>query len=212
MRPDAVSESTGCGGISEEGLRPLRADAQRNRLRLLDAAEAVFASQGISAPVDAIAEKAGVGVGTLYRHFPTKETLFAAILLQRIEDLVADARGRLGSDDPGAAFFGFLQHLVEEFTLKRDLILAVSGADVEFEVVAAAAKQDLEAAVADLLAAAQRSGAVRADVTSEVVLSLVGGTCVAADGHHKAAPPLALLRIICDGLSAPERSTPERTS
>jgi AcrR family transcriptional regulator len=202
-----MTDSTGCERVCEEGSRPLRADARRNRMLVLEAAEAVFASEGISVPVDVIAEKAGVGVGTLYRHFPTKEKLFEAILVQRVEDLIADARGRLGCGAPGAAFFGFLQHLVEVFTQKRDLILAISGAGVEFEVVAAEAKQHLEAAVTDLLLAAQRAGAVRSDVSSEVVLSLVGGTCMAADGHHGSVPPLDLLQIICDGLRMPERAT-----
>jgi AcrR family transcriptional regulator len=204
---DAMSNTTGCEGISEGGARPLRADAQRNRLRVLEAAEAVFASEGISVPVDVIAEKAGVGVGTLYRHFPTKEKLFEAILIQRLEELVADARGRLGSDDPGAAFFGFLHHLVDEVVLKRDFILAMSGAGVEFEVVAADAKEDLQKAVADLLRAAQAAGAVRDDVTGAVVLSLVGGTCMAAEGHHQDAAPLDLLQIICDGLRTAETSS-----
>src|ERR1700733_15507536 len=112
-----MSNTTGCEGIAEGAARPLRADAQRNRLRVLEAAEAVFASEGISVPVDVIAEKAGVGVGTLYRHFPTKEKLFEAILIQRLEELVTDARARLGAEDPGSAFFGFLEHLVEESTL-----------------------------------------------------------------------------------------------
>ena len=202
-----MNNTTGCEGISEGGTRSLRADAQRNRLRVLEAAEAVFASEGISVPVDVIAEKAGVGVGTLYRHFPTKEKLFEAILIQRLEELVADARGRLGSDDPGAAFFGFLRHLVDEVVLKRDFILAMSGAGVEFEVVAADAKEDLQRAVADLLRAAQAAGAVRDDVTGAVVLSLVGGTCMAAEGHHQEAAPLDLLQIICDGLRTAETSS-----
>jgi AcrR family transcriptional regulator len=206
LSTDDMSNTTGCAGISEGG-RPLRADAQRNRLRVLEAAEAVFASEGISVPVDVIAEKAGVGVGTLYRHFPTKEKLFEAILVQRLEELVADARGRLDSDDPGAAFFGFLRHLVDEVVLKRDFILAMSGAGVEFEVVAADAKEDLQSAVADLLHAAQAAGAVRGDVTGAVVLSLVGGTCMAAEGHHQEAAPLDLLQIICDGLRTGETSS-----
>jgi AcrR family transcriptional regulator len=87
----------------------------------------VFASEGISVPVDLIAEKAGVGVGTLYRHFPTKEKLFEAILIGRILEIAADARARLDSEDPGAAFFGFLEHLVEESTLKRDSDPGVDG-------------------------------------------------------------------------------------
>jgi AcrR family transcriptional regulator len=191
------------GGPSEDGSRPLRADAQRNRARVLEAAESVFAAEGISVPVDVIAEKAGVGVGTLYRHFPTKEKLFEAILIGRIVEIAADARARIESEDPGAAFFAFLLHLVEESTLKRDLIQALLGAGVEIELAAARAKADLEAAVSDLLQVAQRAGAVRADVTSAVVLSLVGATCIACDRPNTAALPGELLTIVCDGLRPP---------
>jgi AcrR family transcriptional regulator len=184
-----------------EGARPLRVDAQRNRVRVLEAAESVFAAEGLGAPVDLIAEKAGVGVGTLYRHFPTKEKLFEAILVDRIETLAAETRCRSTADDPGAAFFGFLQHMVAEAASKRDLIMALAGAGLEFEVVAADAKTELQIGIQELLGRAQRAGAVRPDVTGEVVMSLVGGTCMAADrpGH---ADPSALLAIICDGLRA----------
>ena len=195
----------GCDVVCEEGSRPLRADAQRNRLRVLEAAEAVFASEGISVPVDVIAEKAGVGVGTLYRHFPTKEKLFEAILIERITLIAADARSRLGTEDPGAAFFGFLQYLVEQSALKRDLILALAGSGIEVEVVAAEAKRDLQAAVTELLVAAQDAGAVRRDVTGPMVLSLVGGTCMAADHGHLESSPLDMLMIVCDGLKSTEK-------
>src|SRR5580658_9490937 len=92
----------GCDGPT----RPQRADAQRNRARVLEAAEVVFAAEGLNVPVDVIAEKAGVGVGTLYRHFPTKEKLFEAIIVERISGLAVEARCRLTAEDPGAAFFG----------------------------------------------------------------------------------------------------------
>ena len=121
---DVTHEGDLCG----EGSRPLRADALRNRARVLEAAESVFAAEGISVPVDVIAEKAGVGVGTLYRHFPTKEKLFEAILIDRLSAIAADARARMDAEDPGAAFFAFLQYLVEESALKRDLIQALLGA------------------------------------------------------------------------------------
>jgi AcrR family transcriptional regulator len=178
--------------------RPLRADAQRNRTRVLEAAEAVFAAEGISVPIDVIAEKAGVGVGTLYRHFPTKEKLFQAILVERINAITADARCRLNADDPGAAFFGFLEYLVAESSLKRDLINALAGAGVEMEVVAVEAKQGLQTAINDLLARAQTAGAVRDDVEGPVVLALIGATCVAAD--RPPAMSSAVLAIMCDGL------------
>jgi AcrR family transcriptional regulator len=199
----SATEVTPEGGRCEEGSRPQRADAQRNRARVLEAAESVFAAEGISVPVDLIAEKAGVGVGTLYRHFPTKEKLFEAILIGRIIDIAADARARTDAADPGAAFFAFLEHLVEESTLKRDLIQALLGAGVEIELAVGASKRDLEAAVADLLHVAQRAGAVRADVTSAVVLSLVGATCLAADRPSTGPAPRELLTVIFDGLRPP---------
>jgi AcrR family transcriptional regulator len=201
---------TGEGPPAEEPLRPLRADAQRNRARVLEAAESVFAAEGINVPVDVIAEKAGVGIGTLYRHFPTKEKLFEAILIGRIGDITVDALARVDSEDPGAAFFGFLQDLVEETSSKRDLIQALLGAGVQVEEAVAETKQGLEAAVGELLHVAQRAGAVRSDVTTSVVLSLVGATCMAAEHPPKSATPREMLNIVCDGLRPPNVARPTR--
>src|ERR1700761_9375239 len=94
--------------------RPLRADAQRNRDKVLRAARDAFATSGFGVPVDEIATRAGVGPGTVYRHFPTKEALFEAVVSARIADLIADAQGRAGSADPGAAFYGFLEKIASE--------------------------------------------------------------------------------------------------
>jgi len=185
--------------------RPMRADALRNRVRILEAAEAVFAAEGIEAPVDLIAEKAGVGVGTLYRHFPTKEKLCEAILLERLTRLTADAGALADADDPAAAFFGFLAHIVEESALKRDLFIAVMGAGIEFEQTAAETKEGLRDAVGVLLERAQAVGAVRADVTPAAVVSLVGATCQAS-AHAPAIPAGDLLAIVCDGLRVQQPS------
>ncbi len=179
--------------------RPMRADAQRNRSRILDAAEVVFAAEGIEVPVDTIAEKAGVGVGTLYRHFPTKEKLCEAILLDRLAGLTEDARGKADAADPGAAFFAFLNHMAELSSAKRDLIAAVMGAGIEFEEAAAPVKEDLIEAVGVLLQRAQSAGAVRSDVRAETVVSLVAGTCQAAASHADVCSG-DLLGIVCDGL------------
>jgi AcrR family transcriptional regulator len=192
----------GCDDSITAAARPLRADAQRNRARLLEAAEVVFASEGIEAPVDLIAEKAGVGVGTLYRHFPTKEKLCEAILLERLAGITADAQALACAEDPSAAFFGFLEYVVEQGCLKRDLMAAVMGAGVEFEISAAEVKEELRAAVEVLLQRAQSVGAVRPDVTATVVMSLIFATCQAS--VHAGGPPAPeLLAIVCDGLRAP---------
>ena len=186
--------------------RPMRADALRNRARILEAAEVVFAAEGIEVPVDLIAEKAGVGVGTLYRHFPTKEKLCEAILLERLSRLTEDARAMADADDPAAAFFGFLEHVVEEGTAKRDLLIAVMGAGLEFEQSAAAVKDALRDAVGVLLERAQAVGAVRQDVTPAAVVSLVGATCQAA-AHGGGPPACDLLSIVRDGLR-PQADSP----
>ena len=86
----------------------MRADAVKNRQRILEAAEAIFATEGLSVPIDTVAERAGVGVGTLYRHFPTKEALFEAIVMARLEYLLELAKAQAGAADPGDALFSFL--------------------------------------------------------------------------------------------------------
>jgi AcrR family transcriptional regulator len=189
--------SAGCDEPIEQ--RRLRADALRNRARILEAAEVVFASEGIEAPVDDIAAKAGVGVGTLYRHFPNKEKLCEAILIDRLRGVTEDARAQADAEDPVAAFFGFLQHFVELGVAKRHLIDAVMGAGLDFEKAAASVKEDLREAVGVLLRRAQEAGAVRADVTPTAVVSLMSATCHAAS-HSDDAPPMDLLNIVCAGL------------
>ncbi len=189
----------GCDEPSAAAARPLRADAQRNRARILEAAEVVFAAEGIEVPVDTIAEKAGVGVGTLYRHFPTKEKLCEAILLERLSALTVDARALADAADPAAAFFGFLAHIVEQGAAKRDLLVAVMGAGLAFDMAAAEVKDELREAVGVLLQRAQAVGAVRPDVTAAMVVALVGATCQAA-AHSVGAPACDMLAIVCDGL------------
>jgi AcrR family transcriptional regulator len=189
----------GCDAATDAGARPQRADAQRNRARILEAAENVFAVEGIDVPVDLIAEKAGVGVGTLYRHFPTKEKLCEAVLLDRLLALTVDAEALADADDPKAAFFGFLTHFVEEGAAKRDLIVAVMGAGMEHDEFSEAVKQDLNDAIGVLLQRAQAVGAVRPDVRPDAVLALLGATCQATV-HTATSPALDLLTIVCDGL------------
>ena len=140
-----------------------------------------------------------MGVGTLYRHFPTKEKLCEAVLLDRLSALTVDAQALAHADDPKAAFFDFLEHVVEEGAAKRDLMVAVMGAGLEFEEAAVAVKDGLRDAIGVLLERAQAVGAVRSDVTPLAVLSLVGATCQAT-AHAGAAPTCDLLTIVCDGL------------
>src|SRR5580692_11564525 len=184
--------------------RPLRADAQRNRQRVLDVAQEVFASEGLAVPIDEIARRAGLGVGTLYRHFPTKEALFEAIVVGRMEQLVDEARAGAKARDPGAAFFGFLSRMVEEGSAKKDFLTALAGTGIDLDRIAAI-KQRMKRAVAILVERAQSAGAVRTDVGAGDVLTLVMGTVGAADRHGaEPAERKRLLKVIFDGLRPPE--------
>jgi AcrR family transcriptional regulator len=183
--------------------RALRADAERNRQHVLQVAQEVFAAEGLAVPIDEIARRAGLGVGTLYRHFPTKEALFEAIVVGRMEQLVHDAREGAKARDPGGALFRFLETMVETSAAKRDFLTALAGTGVKLQQVPAI-KRRMVRAVAALLERAQLAGAVRKDVGAADVMTLVMGALGAADRHG--AGPTArnrLLAVICDGLRPP---------
>ena len=192
----------------------LRADAVRNRARVLEAAEAVFGSEGLAVPIDAIAERAGVGVGTIYRHFPTKEALFEAIVLSHFERLVDQARALVTAEDPAEALFGFLAQVVSTAVAKRDLADALAGAGIDVKATASGLKPDLEGAVGELLLRAQQAHAVRADVTVADLMGLVAGTCIATERQGVGGcSSVRMLEVVCDGLRQPSASVtlgPER--
>jgi len=147
--------------------RTLRADARRNRSRVLEAAIAAFAAEGLSVPVHEIARRAGVGTGTVSRHFPTKESLFEAIVGSIGERLVALARELADTEEPGTALFEFLAAMVEEGAANRALSDVFAGAGFDVEAAAQGSDHDVLGALGELLASAQRAGAVRSDGAGE---------------------------------------------
>jgi AcrR family transcriptional regulator len=182
--------------------RGLRADAERNREHVLKVAQEVFAAEGLAVPIDEIARRAGLGVGTLYRHFPTKEALFLAIVVERIEHLVAEARARASAVDAGEAFFGFLSRIVSDGSSKRDFMDALSSSGADLGRTLAGIKASYRAALGVLLKRAQDSGAVRRDVSVLEVHALLTGTFGSLDrlGKDAAQARKRLLTIVCDGL------------
>jgi AcrR family transcriptional regulator len=183
--------------------KPLRADALRNRQRVLEVAQQVFASEGIAVPIDEIARRAEVGVGTLYRHFPTKEALYAAVVLSRLEAAIAHARELAGQADAEAAFFEFLERLVSDGAVKRDLVEALATTGAQYKESLGSAKKELGAALGKLLARAQRSGGVRKDATVADVFALIHGPfAVIGRQGADAASRARLFAIVCDGLRA----------
>ena len=172
--------------------RPLRADAARNRERVLQAAREAFAESGYGVPLDEIAARAGVGPGTVYRHFPAKEALFEAVVTARITDLVEDARARAEAADPGEAFFGFLARIADESAAKRDLPDAIS--------VAGSLREDLFAALDLLLRRAQQAGAVRAEVRTADLIVLFKGMFAGLAGSTDRAQREVVFAVLADGL------------
>jgi AcrR family transcriptional regulator len=179
--------------------RELRADAKRNRMKVLEIAQTVFAEEGLDVPIDEIARRAGLGVGTVYRHFPTKQALFEAIVADRIERIADHARELATAADPGAAFYGFVARLIEEGEAKRDFVDALAKTGVTVGSASSVFKRRFRDALAALIERAQKAGALRTDVDVEDVLALVAGTFAAIDRHRGKARD-RLVAIVCDGL------------
>ncbi|MGY2061503.1 TetR/AcrR family transcriptional regulator, partial [Nocardia gipuzkoensis] len=146
------------------------------RERVLIAAREAFAAEGISVPLDEIARRAGVGPGTVYRHFPTKEALFHAAIVDNIERMTARARDLATATDPGAAFFTFLDHMVDEGAVKRDLAEAIGN---EHPIELSTPIREMLDSIAALLQCAQQSGAVRADIDLDDLMRALKGTFLA---------------------------------
>lgn len=173
--------------------RPLRADARRNRARILEVAFEAFAAEGLSVPVQEIARRAGVGTGTVSRHFPTKESLFEAILRDRAAQLADEAARLARSVDPGTAFFEFFSLVIAEGTANLGMAQALAGAGFDLDTVAKHGGLDIMGALDDLLVRAQQAGAVRADVDGMDVKALISG-CLAR--NPSTADPAARNRMI----------------
>jgi AcrR family transcriptional regulator len=184
--------------------RPMRADAHRNEERLVTAAKAAFAEHGTDASLEDIARRAGVGIGTLYRHFPTRSALLEAALQERFEALLAEAQDLLGSPSPAGALAAWLKALLVEADAFRGLAapLAAILQDQESEL------SSLCTAALDggarLLARAQQTGAVRPDADFMDLVKLVGGIAVATERATDPDGADRLLGLVMDGLTRPE--------
>lgn len=181
--------------------RTLRADAQRNRARVLEAAATAFAADGLSVPVHEIARRAGVGTGTVSRHFPTKEALFRAIVADRVERLVERARSLAAAKEPGPAFFAFFSSMVTESATNRGLAESFAGVGFDIEAAASDTGHDAMDVLRDMLARAQKAGAVRGDVDVADVKALIVG-CLAREHHADPTARNRMITIACRGLRA----------
>lgn len=185
--------------MSTERLGPVRADAQRNIQAVLTAARALFTKSGVDTPIREIAEQAGVGVGTIYRHFPKRVDLIAAVFRHEVDACAARADALASQFPAGEALERWIDGYIDLVATKRGLAGAVHSGDPSFEGLAAYFEDRLTPPLDGLLKAAMASGAVRAEVDAWELIWAIAGFCRT---HRAADLALAkrLTRLLLDGL------------
>ncbi len=188
--------------LSKTVRRP-RTDAVRNRERVLEAAKAVFSAGGADASLEAVARHAGVGIGTLYRHFPTREALFEAVYRREVEQLADHAEKLKSEVKPVEALRRWLRSVVEFVATKKGMSAALALAMNSASELHAYSFERLTGAVRALLDRAVVAGEVRADISPEDLLRAVVGMCFLHDQPGWQASVLRLLDVLLDGLRWP---------
>jgi AcrR family transcriptional regulator len=180
------------------GERPMRADARRNYERLLTEARSAFLERGADAPLEDIARQAGVGIGTLYRHFPTRLALQEAVYREQVEFLAARAYEMAETLPPGEALTGWMQSFAEYATTKRGLMQTLKAVIDKHSELFARCHDEIRGAAGLVLVRAQQAGAVRSDVTVSDLLKLTHALSVATE--HAPQDTARLLSFLLDGL------------
>jgi AcrR family transcriptional regulator len=188
----------------------LRVDAKRNIDSLLEAAKSVFATSGVDAPAKEIADLAGVGVGTVYRHFPQRSDLVKAVF-QREVDACADAASQLATAyEPSVALAKWLQRYTEFLSTKRGLASALHSGDPAFDTLPGYFAQRLGPALWSLLEAAADAGEIRADISHEDLLYAVSSLCL-PPGDDGPAYTQRMVGLLVDGLRYGAGTSSSRT-
>jgi AcrR family transcriptional regulator len=180
--------------------RKLRADAQRNYDALIEAARAAFRDADADTSLEEIAKRAGVGIGTLYRHFPTRLALLEGVYRDEVDELDRKTQGLLEADDPAAALDDWLDLFVDYATTKRALFHELVEAVGKDSELLTHSRGVIERSAASVLGRAQDAGMIRSDIEFGDVLRLAGGCTMmpgSTDEQRK-----RMLRVIIDGLKA----------
>jgi AcrR family transcriptional regulator len=185
--------------VAVESRKP-RADAIRNRERVLEAAKAVFSQGGPEASLEAVARHAGVGIGTLYRHFPTREALFEAVYRREVDQLVELAENLKGTTTPVEALRSWLRAGVEFMATKKGMSAALAVIVHGSSDLVAYSLDRLTGAIGDLLKRAASAGEIRGDLDPEDILRTLVGMCYAHDRPGWQEKVLRLVDVFIDGL------------
>jgi AcrR family transcriptional regulator len=188
--------------------KPLRADARRNRDQVLAVAREMLSVDGLSVSFDEIARRARVGVGTVYRHFPTRNALFEAVILGRVEEFVERARTLAAVNAaPGEAFLGYFAHLVSEVALNQALCDAFDDDTGAGIAIPGQLRHDFIQSFDALLKHARNAGTVRLDVDIADVLDLLIGAAAAERRAWLRRTPNHLIAVVVDGLRPQQSAT-----
>ncbi len=185
---------------SDETIRKPRSDAVRNRERVLEAAKAVFSAGGADASLEAVAKRAGVGIGTLYRHFPTREALFEAVYRREVDQLSELAEQLKSAASPVDALRSWLRSNVELVATKKGMIAALALVVQAPSELYAYSFDRLTKAVGTLLDRAVAAGEIRADISPEDLLRALIGMCYLHDQPGWQSTVLRLMDVFIDGL------------
>ncbi|HEY7630620.1 MAG TPA: helix-turn-helix domain-containing protein [Thermoleophilaceae bacterium] len=196
----------------QTAVRQLRADARRNRERILEAAKEVFGEDGADAQMDDVARRAGVGVGTVYRHFPNKDVLMGELVTEKFTGFTEAAREALKEDDAWEGFsellHGTAEHMAENVALQD--ALRTTGKAFEY---AEPARLELNAVMDKLIKRAQRQGTMRKDFKADELGMLMSGLCASMSGPLPEQRNWQRhLEILLDGLRAKPGARPRRAS
>jgi AcrR family transcriptional regulator len=187
-------------GQPAETSRKLRADAVRNRERVLTAAKAVFSAGGADASLEAVAQRAGVGIGTLYRHFPTRETLYEAVYQHEVQQLWELAERLKDEASPVEALRRGMRAIVEFVATKKGMSAALALAVTGFSELHARSSPRLEKAARILLERAVAAGEIRSGIDPGDLMRAVVGMCLAHNQPGWQAKVLPLVDVLVDGL------------
>jgi AcrR family transcriptional regulator len=183
-----------------KGTRPLRADARRNRDALLVAAAAQFAERGAEAPLEEIARQAGVGIGTLYRHFPTRDALIADVYRREVDLLCGGVDDLLATLPADEALAEWMRRFVGYVATKRGLAVALKSMVNDNSKLFVQSRTNINESMARLVHAAVEAGLVRADADPEDVLRGMSGFCLFSEQAGWQEQAQRLVALLVDGL------------
>ncbi|WP_419818163.1 TetR/AcrR family transcriptional regulator [Glaciibacter flavus] len=191
---------TEAAGEPEPDIRPLRADAQRNRDRLVAAAQSAFAAADDTVPLEVIARDAGVGIGTLYRHFPTREALVEAVYAAELDEVTSSAPTLLATLPPDVALRAWLDGYARFAAHKRGMIDTLRAGWASGRMATPTTRERVTAAIAAILEAGVRAGTLRSDVRADDVTTLVLGVFLSTARNDNDEQVGRLLDLILDAV------------